>query len=117
MSPTLVLKDGQPFLSLGAPGATRIITGVTQVISKVIDHGMDIEEAINAVRMHDDFGTMILENRVDDSVIAELEAMGHKLNTSERFLLFPCIQGVIRLEDGTLRGSADPRRDGYALGY
>ena len=117
MSPTLVLKDGQPFLSLGAPGATRIITGVTQVISKVIDHGMDIEEAINAVRMHDDFGTLILENRVSDAVRAELESMGHTLNTNERFLLFPCVQAVIRLEDGTLRGSADPRRDGYALGY
>lgn len=117
MSPTLVMKDGEPFLSLGAPGSTRIITGVAQVISKVIDHGMDIEEAINAVRMHDDFGTLILENRVSDTVIAELEAMGHTLNTSERFLLFPCVQAVMRLEDGTLRGSADPRRDGYALGY
>ena len=117
MSPTLVMKDGMPFLSLGCPGSTRIITGVTQVISKVIDHGMDIEDAINAVRMHDDFGTLILENRVSEDVIAELEAMGHKLNASERFLLFPCIQAVMRLEDGTLRGSADPRRDGYALGY
>jgi len=117
MSPTLVMKDGLPFLSLGCPGSTRIITGVTQVISKVIDHGMDIEEAINAVRMHDDFGTLILENRVDETVYTQLEAMGHKLNTSERFLLFPCIQAVMRLEDGTLRGSADPRRDGYALGY
>lgn len=117
MSPTLVLKDGQPFLSLGAPGTTRIITGVTQVISKVIDHGMDIEEAINAVRMHDDFGTLILENRISDEVKAQLEAMGHTLNTNERFLLFPCVQAVIRLPDGTLRGSADPRRDGYAQGY
>jgi gamma-glutamyltranspeptidase/glutathione hydrolase len=87
------------------------------VISKIIDHGMDIEDAINTVRMHDDFGTLILENRVDEQVYRQLEAMGHKLNTSERFLLFPCIQAVMRLEDGTLRGSADPRRDGYALGY
>lgn len=117
MSPTLLLKDGQPFLSLGAPGTTRIITGVTQVISKVIDHGMDIEEAINAVRMHDDFGTLILEDRVSSQVKAELEAMGHTLNTHERFFTFPCVQAVMRLPDGTLRGSADPRRDGYALGF
>ena len=117
MSPTLVLKDGEPFLSLGAPGTTRIITGVLQVISKVIDHGMDIEEAIDAVRMHDDFGTLILENRVSDEVKTQLEALGHKLNTNERFFTFPCVQAVMRLPDGTLRGSADPRRDGYALGY
>ena len=117
MSPTLVLKDGEPFLSLGAPGTTRIITGVLQVISKVIDHGMDIEEAIDAVRMHDDFGTLILENRVSDEVKTQLEALGHKLNTNERFCTFPCVQAVMRLPDGTLRGSADPRRDGYALGY
>ncbi|MCF2597028.1 gamma-glutamyltransferase [Pseudoflavonifractor phocaeensis] len=117
MSPTLVLKDGEPFLSLGAPGTTRIITGVLQVVSKVIDHGMDIEEAIDAVRMHDDFGTLILENRVSDEVKTQLEALGHKLNTNERFFTFPCVQAVMRLPDGTLRGSADPRRDGYALGY
>ena len=117
MSPTLVMKDGLPFLSLGAPGTTRIITGVTQVISKVIDHGMDIEDAINAVRMHDDFGTLILEHRVSYEVISKLESMGHKMNTSERFLLFPCVQAAMRLEDGTLRGSADPRRDGYAQAF
>ena len=118
MSPTVVLKeDGSPFMVLGTPGGSRIFSGVAEVISRVIDHGMDIEEAINAVRMHDDFGTLILENRISDEVKAQLEAMGHTLNTNERFLLFPCVQAVIRLPDGTLRGSADPRRDGYAQGY
>ena len=117
MSPTLVLKDGQPLLALGAPGMTRIITGVMQVITKVIDHGMDIQDAIDAVRMHDDFGTLILEKRVPDSVIEELKAMGHKLNTGEEWFTFPCVQGCERKADGTLQGAADPRRDGKALGY
>ncbi len=117
MSPTLVLKDGQPFLALGAPGSTRIITGVAQVISKVIDHGMDIQEAIDAVRMHDDFGTLILEDRVDESVKKELEAMGHELETGEAWFTFPCVQACMRTEDGTLRGAADPRRDGKAIGW
>jgi len=117
MSPTLVLKDGQPLLALGAPGTTRIITGVMQVISKVIDHGMDIQDAIDAVRMHDDFGTLILERRVPDSVIAQLEAMGHKMNTGEEWFTFPCVQACERKADGTLKGAADPRRDGKALGY
>ena len=117
MSPTLVLKNGQPLLALGAPGTTRIITGVMQVISKVIDHGMDIQDAIDAVRMHDDFGTLILERRVPDSVISQLEAMGHKMNTGEEWFTFPCVQACERKADGTLKGAADPRRDGKALGY
>ncbi len=117
MSPTLILKDGVPFMALGAPGTTRIITGVMQVISKVIDHGMDIQDAIDAVRMHDDFGTLILERRVPDAVIEQLKAMGHTMNVGEEWFTFPCVQGCMRKADGTLKGAADPRRDGKAMGY
>ena len=117
MSPTLVLKDGQPVLALGAPGATRIISGVLQVITKIIDHGMDVQAAIDAVRMHDDFGTLIIERRVDETVLEALRAMGHKVNASEVWFTFPCVQAVQRLDDGTLRGAADPRRDGKAAAY
>ncbi len=117
MSPTLILKDGTPFMTLGCPGTTRIITGVLQVISKVIDHRMDLQDAIDAVRMHDDFGTLILERRVPDEVIETLKAMGHEMNTGEVWFTFPCIQGAIRLSDGSFKGAADPRRDGKALGY
>lgn len=117
MSPTLILKDGTPFMTLGAPGSTRIITGVLQVISKVIDHKMDLQEAIDAVRMHDDFGTLILERRVPETVIESLKAMGHEVNTGEVWFTFPCIQGCIRLTDGRFKGAADPRRDGKAIGY
>ena len=117
MSPTLILKDGQPFMSLGAPGTTRIITGVAQVISKVIDHGMDIQDAIDAVRMHDDFGTLILEDRVSQETKDKLADMGHELNTGEVWFTFPCVQACMRTENGILRGAADPRRDGLAMGY
>ena len=117
MSPTLVLKDGQPLLALGAPGSTRIISGVMQVITKVIDHGMDVQDAIDAVRMHDDFGTLILERRVSDKTVETLRSMGHEVNVSEVWFTFPCVQAVQRLSDGTLRGAADPRRDGKAAAY
>ena len=117
MSPTLVLRDGVPFLALGAPGSTRIITGVAQVISKVIDHGMGIQEAIDAVRMHDDFGTLILEDRVPQETKDALAAMGHELETGEVWFTFPCVQACMRLPDGTLCGAADPRRDGQAMGF
>lgn len=117
MSPTLILKDGEHFLTLGAPGTTRIITGVAQVISKVIDHGMDIQQAIDAVRMHDDFGTLILEDRVSQETKDALAAMGHELETGEVWFTFPCVQACMNGGDGTLYGAADPRRDGKALGY
>jgi len=112
-----VVKDGQPVLALGAPGSTRIISGVMQVITKVIDHGMDVQDAIDAVRMHDDFGTLVLERRVGDEVIDALRAMGHQVNATEVWFTFPCVQAVARLSDGTLRGAADPRRDGKAAAY
>ncbi len=117
MSPTLVTREGKPVLALGAPGSTRIISGVMQVISKVIDHGMDVQDAIDAVRMHDDFGTLILERRVGEETIEALRTMGHEVNASEVWFTFPCVQAVARLADGTLRGAADPRRDGQAAAY
>ena len=117
MSPTLILKDGVPVLALGAPGSTRIISGVLQVITKVIDHGMDVQDAIDAPRMHDDFGTLVIERRVSDETLEALRAMGHELNVSEVWFTFPCVQAVARTGDGTLRGAADPRRDGQAAAY
>ncbi len=52
MSPTIVLKDGQPVMVLGSPGGSRIITAVAQAIMNVVDHGMTIQEAVDAPRLH-----------------------------------------------------------------
>ncbi|WP_343315840.1 gamma-glutamyltransferase [Brucella sp. BE17] len=52
MSPTIVSKDGKPFMVIGSPGGSRIITITLQAIMNVIDHGMDIQEAIDAPRIH-----------------------------------------------------------------
>src|SRR5207302_4941832 len=52
MTPTIVLKDGKPFLVTGSPGGSRIITTVLQVIVNVIDRGMPIAEAVAAPRLH-----------------------------------------------------------------
>lgn len=117
MSPTLVLKDGKPVMSVGCPGGVRIFGGVVQVITKYIDHGMDIQEAIDSPRIHDSFGELLIEGRIDPEVVKELEAMGHKVTVEDEWVSYPCIQATVMLEDGTLRGGADPRRDGKALGY
>lgn len=52
MSPTIVLKDGEPVMVLGSPGGSRIITAVAQTIMNVVDHGMTIQEAVDAPRIH-----------------------------------------------------------------
>lgn len=118
MSPTLVLKDGKPVMVVGSPGGTRIITTVAEVISKVIDHGMDIQEAIDSPRFFDGFGQIKIETRVDEDVINKLKEMGHEVTpTMDWDRYFGGVHAVIMKEDGILRGGADPRRDGKALGY
>ena len=117
MSPTIVLKNGKPIMSLGAPGATRIITGVAQVISLVLDYGMDIQDAIDFPRIHDDYDKLVCETRIDSAVITKLKTMGHNVVEEADYFEYPCVQGVTMGEDGKLRGGADPRRDGKALGF
>lgn len=119
MSPTIVLKDGKPFMVLGSPGATKIISTVSQVISRVIDHGMGMQEAIDAPRLYDNTSDVInVESRVSEKTVKKLEKMGHKVVTTEDWDRgMGSVQGVLYREDGLLEGGADPRRDGKALGF
>jgi gamma-glutamyltranspeptidase/glutathione hydrolase len=82
MSPTIVLKDAKPFMVLGSPGGSRIISIVAQTIINVVDGGMTIQEAVNAPRLHHQW--------LPDEIAAErfalspdtrkiLESMGHKI--------------------------------------
>lgn len=123
MSPTIVLKDGKPVMTIGAPGSQRIISGIAQVISNVIDFDMDIQEAISSPRIHAGSDwvtsdeTIMIETRIDKAVIEGLKALGHPVLESGDWMDYPCVQAVMMLPDGTLRGGADPRRDGKAVGY
>lgn len=125
MSPTVVLKeDGSSFMTVGSPGATRIFPTVVQVISHIIDHDMDMQEAIDTCRIYDN-GTadgICYESDgvtpVAPETIEELKAMGHAVTDKGAWqLFFGGVQGVVYQEDGTLHGGADPRRDGKALGF
>ena len=116
MSPTIILKDGKPVASIGGLGAQKIITGITQVIVQMIDYNKDIQDAINFPRIHDAYGEIKYEDRIDKNVINDLQKMGHKVVSGGEWFEYPCIQGVTT-KDGVLRGGADPRRDGKALGF
>jgi gamma-glutamyltranspeptidase/glutathione hydrolase len=118
MSPTFLLKDGKPFAVIGSPGGTRIISTVAQVASKLIDHSMTIEEAVNSPRFGDDItANIIYESRISRETVEALKAMGHQVTEFSDWNRIMGSVNAIRYEpDGTISGAADPRRDGLAVG-
>jgi gamma-glutamyltranspeptidase/glutathione hydrolase len=120
MSPTLMLKDGKPFATIGSPGGKRILSTVAMLISDLVDFDMDIQSAINTPRINNyESGSLKIEARIPVSVQNELREMGHQILVKKDFdLYFGGAQGVvIDQKTGVLHGGADPRRDGKAIGY
>ena len=117
MSPTIVLKDNKPFIITGSPGGPRIITTTLQVIMNVIDHGMNIQEAVNAPRVHHQWlpDELRVEEGISARTIKRLKRMGHKVVEKEKMGAASSI--LIDSKGGNLYGAADPRRDGLAVGY
>ena len=117
MSPTIVLDPaGKPLLITGASGGPRIITAVFQVITNVVDHGMDITPAVVAPRFHHQHlpDTILLENNgFADDRVAALRSMGHATKGIHHLAISPSILRA----NGVWRGSADPRTGGAAVGY
>src|SRR5690606_24683190 len=83
MSPTLVMKDGQPFMAIGTPGGVRIFGTVMQGIMNVIDHGMTLQEAVEAPRLWDRGPVLEIERGFAGvaDLKAELESRGHDVET------------------------------------
>jgi len=119
MSPTIVLRNGEPFLSVGMAGATRIISGLPQIIMNILDFGMNLQEAIAAPRFYCASGEISLESRIAESTRRKLTGMGYGIKTREAFdIYFGGAQGVlIDRKSGTMYGGADPRRASSAEGY
>ena len=85
MTPTIVLKDGKLFLVLGSPGGARIITTVANILMGVVDYGMDIQEAVNAPRFHNQWMPDIVsvEQWFSPDATNLLQRMGHKIEIGE----------------------------------
>ena len=116
---TLVLKDGQPWLSLGTPG--NVHCTIPQVLSNILDYGMDPYEAIDVPRMlplEDDY-TLAIESRVPESVVADLAKLGVLVKPLPKYdLHMGSFQMCWRDEEtGLLSSTADPRRAGNADGF
>jgi gamma-glutamyltranspeptidase/glutathione hydrolase len=117
MSPTIVLKDGRVELVTGSPGGSRIITTVLQIIVNVIDHGLNVAEATDAPRIHDQWqpDELRIERGVSPDTVRLLEAMGHKVVLRESVGSANTIE---RSQQGVLTGASDPRQRGtLAAGY
>jgi gamma-glutamyltranspeptidase/glutathione hydrolase len=119
MTPTIVLKkDGSLWFALGARGGPRIISAVLQSVINVIDHDMDIQEAIDAPRIHhqwfpDELLTEPFGMSPDTRKI--LESYGQKF--SERSSNVAQATGIMIDDKGVRLGSIDSRGDGAAVGY
>jgi gamma-glutamyltranspeptidase/glutathione hydrolase len=116
MTPTILFKNGKPWMATGSPGGPTIITTAMQVIMNVIDHDMTIQEAVDAPRIFSGWYPWVSwEEGIEDDVRADL--------ATEFGYLFDDIPGpigsaqslVIDLQTGKVFGAADPRRDGTVI--
>ncbi len=119
MSPTVITKDGDIFMVTGSPGGSRIITITLESIMNVIDHGMDVQEAIDAPRIHHQWLPDVLyveKFALSADTRAILEAMGHVIQEGGNW---GSAEAILRnLTTGVLYGANDSRRpQGAAMGY
>jgi gamma-glutamyltranspeptidase/glutathione hydrolase len=119
MTPTIVLKDGKPFIIIGSPGGSTIVTTVLQVIVNIVDFKMTIQEAIDAPRFHHQWmpdKLMYEERALSQDSIDNLRAMGYSLH--ERENTTGLAEGIMfDRKKGLLLGATDPRGYGEAVGY
>jgi gamma-glutamyltranspeptidase/glutathione hydrolase len=117
MSPALALRDGEVVLGLGSAGSNRIRSAILQVAVKVLQDGMDADQAVHAGRLHFEAGTVQAEPGVDEEALADLERRGVPVVRWKRQnLYFGGTQAVARdPETGELSGGGDPRRGGAVV--
>jgi gamma-glutamyltranspeptidase/glutathione hydrolase len=119
MTPTIVLRDGKLFLMLGAPGGSRIINGVLQVLLNVEDFHMNVQDAVNWPRFHHQWmpDVLYVEKGIAPDTARILRGMGHQVSPLEGTSPVVARVEAILNEGGWLQGATDPRGNGKAEGY
>jgi gamma-glutamyltranspeptidase/glutathione hydrolase len=113
MAPTIVYKDGKPYLAIGSPGGSRIIGFVATALIGILDWNMDVQAAINLPHLVNRFGTYDLEEGTSAEALAPaLAEMGYQVKAQN---LNSGLHAIMIMEGGLL-GGADPRREGVAMG-
>lgn len=130
LTPTIVLKDGKPFLALSTPGGDSQDQQLLNVLLQILVFDKDIQEAIEAPRINSlhpfssfdnhqsEPGVLEIENRIPQAVRDELTARGHRLKVAGPFGISTGVVAVgVDPKNGTLRGGADVRRERYVFGW
>jgi gamma-glutamyltranspeptidase/glutathione hydrolase len=125
MTPTIVVRDGKTVMVVGSPGSSKIITTVANVLMGVIDYGMNIQEAVNAPRFHNQWmpDELNVEQWFSPDTVQVLQKMGYNVQFGLHFgpYVFPywsdaeCI--AIDAKTGERLGASDGRNGGKAVGY
>jgi gamma-glutamyltranspeptidase/glutathione hydrolase len=118
MTPTIVLKDGKLFMTAGAPGGSRISTAVAQVILNVVDFGMNVQDAVDAPRVHHQWqpDKLSLERGISPDTVAILKRRGYDVDYAPGVVLAQV--AAIVSDGGWLQGGSDGRSAaGKAAGY
>ncbi|MBI4277736.1 MAG: gamma-glutamyltransferase [Armatimonadetes bacterium] len=126
IAPTQAMRGGRLAMTVGSPGSYGIPQTVTQVLCNLIDFGMNVQDAIGAPRMRwaDDVPdplpatTLRVETRIPEDTRRALAARGYDLHLlGEWSWLVGGAHGIVVHGEGWLMGGADPRRNGYAIGW
>ncbi len=116
MAPTLVLREGELEAGLGSGGSNRIRSAILQVILRLLADGMEVQEAVEAGRVHFEEGVVQAEPDVDVDALARLERECPIVRWRRRNLFFGGVHAVARdPASGGLRGGGDPRRGGAVV--
>lgn len=118
MTPTIILKDGNPFMVVGSPGGGRIITSVFTTIINVIDFKMSLDSAIDKPRFHHQWLPEYLQyeaGAIDDEVLAKLQEKGHQVKQVSDYGRVEAI--LVDWKNHTYYGHSDRRGYGAAIGY
>ena len=114
MAPTIVFREGKPAWALGLPGGVRIFTSVFQAVVNLIDHGMTLQQAVEAPRVWSQGQELEMEQDIPAAIRDAVAARGH------RVVAVPAVAGgmnaVAFAGDGTLEGAACWRADGTPIG-
>jgi gamma-glutamyltranspeptidase/glutathione hydrolase len=119
MTPSIIEKDGELFMSVGTPGGSTIITSVLQTILNVEEFGLTMQEAVDAPRFHNQWlpdEIRMEPNRFSEEVIQQLKDKGYTINET-RSRIIGIVDGILILNDGQLEGGADKRGDDTAVGF
>lgn len=118
MTPTIILKDSKPYLIVGSPGGSTIITVVAQVILNALYFNSNLSDAVNNPRIHHQWlpdHLDIEKERFSDEILNQLESMGHKIGKTRLLGLVEAI--MIDQKNNIIYGVSDKRGSGHAEGH